>query len=444
MNTYELIKKKRDGNALSTREIRGLIDGYTRGNIPDYQMAAFLMSVYFQGMNSRECLDLTMSMVESGDTVDLSPVKGFKIDKHSSGGVGDKTTLVLAPLVASCGGIVAKMTGRELGHTGGTIDKLESIPGMRTDFSRDQFLDITRQVHVSVIAQTETLAPADKRMYALRNVTATIDSIPLIASSIMSKKLAAGADGIVLDVKTGAGAFTPHYADAVKLAKTMVAIGEGAGKHMAAFITGMDQPLGNAIGNAVEVREAIDTLKGSGPMDLIDLVLTLGSEMLVLSGITRSRTEAGRMLEMHLADKKGAETFKAFIEAQGGNPDVVENPDLLPQARTTLPVNAEHSGIVQGLDALEAGMAAKILGAGRQTKDDAVDVSIGIVLKKKIGDPVRKGEPLAILHTDGNRSKINRASKRLMGAYTIGTQKHAPAKLIHARVSDGAVKEFDS
>ena len=444
MNTYELIKKKRDGNALSTREIRGLIDGYTRGNIPDYQMAAFLMSVYFQGMNSRECLDLTMSMVESGDTVDLSPVKGFKIDKHSSGGVGDKTTLVLAPLVASCGGIVAKMTGRELGHTGGTIDKLESIPGMRTDFSRDQFLDITRQVHVSVIAQTETLAPADKRMYALRNVTATIDSIPLIASSIMSKKLAAGADGIVLDVKTGAGAFTPHYADAVELAKTMVAIGEGAGKHMAAFITGMDQPLGNAIGNAVEVREAIDTLKGSGPMDLIDLVLTLGSEMLVLSGITRSRTEAGRMLEMHLADKKGAETFKAFIEAQGGNPDVVENPDLLPQARTTLPVNAEHSGIVQGLDALEAGMAAKILGAGRQTKDDAVDVSIGIVLKKKIGDPVRKGEPLAILHTDGNRSKINRASKRLMGAYTIGTQKHAPAKLIHARVSDGAVKEFDS
>ena len=312
MNTYELIKKKRDGASLSSEEIGFLIEGFTKGHIPDYQMAAFLMTVFFKGMNASECRDLTMKMVHSGDSVDLSSIKGFKVDKHSTGGVGDKTTLVLAPLVAACGGIVAKMSGRELGHTGGTVDKLESIPGMRTDFSRDQFVDIANRVHMSVIAQTASLAPADKLIYALRNVTATVDAIPLIASSIMSKKLAAGADGIVLDVKAGAGAFTPLYTDAVKLAKTMVEIGEGVGRKTTAFITGMEQPLGCAIGNALEVKESINTLNGSGPTDLTDLVLTLGSEMLLLSGIGQSRSEAKALLKLHLENKKGAQKFKAL------------------------------------------------------------------------------------------------------------------------------------
>jgi pyrimidine-nucleoside phosphorylase len=441
MNTYELIKKKRDGRSLSTKEIGYLINGYTKGHIPDYQMAAFLMSVYFKGMNARECRDLTMKMADSGASVDLSSIKGFKVDKHSTGGVGDKTTLVLAPLVASCGGIVAKMSGRELGHTGGTVDKLESIPGMRTDFTRDQFIDITNRVHVSIIAQTETLAPADKLIYALRNVTATVDAIPLIASSIMSKKLAAGADGIVLDVKTGTGAFTPLFADAVKLAKTMVGIGEGVGKKTTAFITGMAQPLGYAIGNALEVRESIDTLNGSGPADLTELVLTLGSEMLLLSGIGRSHAEAKAMLTSHISNKKGAQKFKALIEAQGGDPKVVENTDLLPRSRTTLPLTSESSGVIQGVDALETGMAAKILGAGRQTKEDVIDLSIGIVLLKKVGDPVQKGEPLAILHSDGDTLKIDPAIKRLLGAYTIGTENISPPKLILARVSGDSVKE---
>jgi len=441
MNTYELIKKKRDGRSLSTKEIGYLIAGYTNGHIPDYQMAAFLMSVYFKGMNARECRDLTMKMAASGASVDLSPIKGFKVDKHSTGGVGDKTTLVLAPLVASCGGIVAKMSGRELGHTGGTVDKLESIPGMRTDFTKEQFIEITNRVHVSVIAQTETLAPADKLIYALRNVTATVDAIPLIASSIMSKKLAAGADGIVLDVKTGAGAFTPLYTEAVKLAKTMVGIGEGVGKKTTAFITGMAQPLGFAIGNALEVKESIDTLNGSGPADLTELVLTLGSEMLMLSGIGRSHAEARAMLKSHIANKKGARKLKAFIEAQGGDPQVVENTGLLPRSRTRIPFEAANSGFVQGIDALEIGMAAKILGAGRQTKEDVIDLSIGVVLLKKVGDPVRKGEPLAMLHSDGDTAKIDPAAKRLSGAYAIGPEDVSPPKLIMARISGGNVKE---
>ena len=440
MNTYELIKKKRDGRSLSTEEIGYLINGYTNGHIPDYQMAAFLMSVYFKGMNARECRDLTMKMVDSGVSVDLSPIKGFKVDKHSTGGVGDKTTLVLAPLVASCGGIVAKMSGRELGHTGGTVDKLESIPGMRTDFTQDQFIDITNRVHVSIIAQTETLAPADKRIYALRNVTATVDAIPLIASSIMSKKLAAGADGIVLDVKTGAGAFTPLYADAVKLAKTMVGIGEGLGKKITAFITGMAQPLGYAVGNALEVKEAIDTLNGSGPSDLTELVLTLGSEMLMLSGIGQSHSEAKAMLKAQLANKKGARKLKAFIEAQGGDPGVVENTGLLPRSRTILPLESDSTGVIQGIDALEIGMAAKLLGAGRQTKQDAIDLSIGVVLCKKVGDSVQKGEPLARLHSDGDAAKIDPAVKRLLRAYTIGPEAIIPPRLILARISGDTVK----
>ena len=304
MNPYELIKKKRDGRELSKGEISFLIGGSLNSRIPDYQMAAFLMAIYFSGMSKRESVDLTMAMVESGEIVDLSKIKGFKLDKHSTGGVGDKTTLVLAPLVAASGGVVAKMTGRELGHTGGTVDKLESIPGMKLELPKEKFIEVANRVGVSLITQTNRLAPADKQIYALRNATATVDSIPLIAGSIMSKKLAAGTDGIVLDVKTGAGAFTQKYEDAVELAKTMLHIGEGAGKKMIALITGMEQPLGNAIGNAVEVKEAIDTLAGSGPRDLVKLVLELGSNMLMISKIASSRSAARKMIEANITEKK--------------------------------------------------------------------------------------------------------------------------------------------
>ena len=442
MNTYEIIKKKRDGHALSKEEIDYLINGFTAGDIPDYQMAAFLMAVYFRGMQPPECVDLTMSMVGSGSTIDLAPIKGFTVDKHSTGGVGDKTTLVLAPLVASCGVVVAKMTGRELGHTGGTADKFESIPGMRMSFSKEQFVEIANRIQVSIISQTETLTPADKLMYALRNVTATVDAIPLIASSIMSKKLAAGADGIVLDVKTGAGSFMPEYSDAVNLAKTMVAIGEGAGRKCTAFLTGMAQPLGHAIGNAVEVREAIDTLNGAGPSDLTELVLALGGEMLTLAGIADSRTDATKVLQSSLTTGMAARKFQDLIEAQGGNPGVVKNPELLPQAKQQLALKSNHAGFVQEINALEVGMAAKILGAGRQTKEQGIDLSIGIVLKKKVGDSVEPGETFAILHTDGDQTKIDPASKRLLRAYTIGPDHTDAGNLIQARVAADSIEEY--
>ncbi len=442
MNTYEVIKKKRDGHALSKQEIDYLINGFMAGDIPDYQMAAFLMAVYFRGMQPTECVDLTMSMVGSGSTIDLSPIKGFTVDKHSTGGVGDKTTLVLAPLVASCGAVVAKMTGRELGHTGGTADKFESIPGMRMSFSKEQFVEIANRIQVSIISQTETLTPADKLMYALRNVTATVDAIPLIASSIMSKKLAAGADGIVLDVKTGAGSFMTEYADAVNLAKTMVGIGEGAGKKCTAYLTDMAQPLGFAIGNAVEVREAIDTLNGAGPSDLTELVLALGGEMLTLAGIAESSADAAQLLQSSLATGKAAAKFKDLIKAQGGNPDVVENPVLLPQAKQQLALKSNAVGFVQDINALEAGMAAKILGTGRQTKEQGIDLSIGIVLKKKVGDSVEPGETLAELYTDGDQAKIEPASKRLQAAYTIGPDHLDADRLIQARVAVDSIEEY--
>ncbi len=442
MNTYEIIKKKRDGHTLSKAEIDYLIKGFTAGDIPDYQMAAFLMAVYFRGMQPSECVDLTMSIVGSGSTIDLSPIDGFTVDKHSTGGVGDKTTLVLAPLVASCGAVVAKMTGRELGHTGGTADKFESIPGMQMSFSKEQFVEIANRIQVSIIAQTETLTPADKLMYALRNVTATVDAIPLIASSIMSKKLAAGADGIVLDVKTGAGAFMPAYADAVALAKTMVGIGEGAGRKCTAYLTGMAQPLGFAIGNAVEVREAIDTLNGTGPSDLTELVLALGGEMLSLAGIADSRAEASQLLQASLATGKAASKFQDLIEAQGGNPDVVKNPDLLPRAKQPVALKSDRSGFVREINALEAGMAAKILGAGRQTKEEEIDLSIGIVLKKKVGDSVEPGETLAVLYTDGNHNKIEPASIRLIDAYTISPDNVNARRLIQARVAVDSIEEY--
>ena len=442
MNVYELIKKKRDGLELSKREIGFLIDGFVNGQIPDYQMTAFLMAVYFQSMSDRECVELTMAMANSGDQVDLSAIRGFKVDKHSTGGVGDKTTLVLAPLVAASGGIVAKMTGRELGHTGGTVDKLESIPGLQVELTRDKFVNIVNDVHVSVIAQTASLAPADRQIYALRNVTATVDSIPLIASSIMSKKLAAGSDGIVLDVKTGRGAFTTSYEKALHLAKTMVDIGEGAGRRMVAWITGMDQPLGYAVGNAIEVSEAIDTLRGRGPGDLVDLIMELGSDMLLISGIVSSRNKAKSRIADNLANQKGLKRLVDLIIAQGGDPSVVDNPNLLPQPNTKIEVKSETPGYVSAIDPLEVGLASKILGAGRKTKDDTIDYSVGICLKKKIGDKVKVGDPLAVFYADGDEEKIGLARKKLLSAYSFNSNKIDPPKLISARVTRDGVEEY--
>jgi pyrimidine-nucleoside phosphorylase len=442
MNVYELIKKKRDGFELLRNEIDFLVSGLVNGRIPDYQITAFLMAVYFKGMSTRECCDLTLAMAESGEIVDLSKIKGFHIDKHSTGGVGDKTTLVLAPLVAASGGIVAKMSGRELGHTGGTVDKLESIPGMQVELSKDQFVGIVNDIHLSLIAQTASLAPADRQIYALRNVTATVDSIPLIASSIMSKKLAAGADGIILDVKTGAGAFMQKFEDAVELAKTMVYIGECAGKKMVALITGMEQPLGYAVGNAIEVKEAIDTLNGSGPQDLVDLVLELGSLMLVTSGTVLSDAAARRLLETNMAQKKGLKKLAELIKAQGGNPEVINNPDLLPQPKTKVEIEAGAMGFIEKIDAQQVGMAAKMLGAGRITKTDPIDSSVGILLKKKVGDSVQKGEPLAIFYSDGDKQKFEPAKAKFLNACTIGDRQVDPPRLFYARVSANHVEEF--
>ncbi len=442
MNVYELIKKKRDGFELSRDEIGFMVSGFIKGEIPDYQIAALLMSIYFTGMNARECVDLTMAMVDSGDKVDLSEIRGFKVDKHSTGGVGDTTTLVLAPLVAASGGIVAKMTGRELGHTGGTVDKLESIPGMQVELPKERFVEVVNDIHVSLIAQTASLAPADKHLYALRNVTATVDSIPLIASSIMSKKLAAGSDGIILDVKTGAGAFMQKYEDALELAKTMVDIGEGADKRVVALITSMAQPLGYAIGNAIEVKEAIDTLNGTGPKDLVDLVRELGSDMLLISGVVSSRDEGINIIERSIETKKGLEKLGELIEAQGGNREVLENPNLLPQPKVKIEVETRSSGYVQEIDALDVGLASKILGAGRKTKDDPLDLSVGIYLRKKVGDKVEAGEPLAVFYSDGDKDKIGPAKRKFLNAYRIGRDLVEPPRFFFARVSEDGVEEF--
>ena len=442
MTVYELIKKKRDGLALSKKEIGFLIDGFVSGQIPDYQMTAFLMAVYFKGMSDRECVELTMAMANSGDQVDLSAIQGFKVDKHSTGGVGDKTTLVLAPLVSASGGIVAKMTGRELGHTGGTVDKLESIPGMQVELSKDKFADIVNDIHVSLIAQTASLAPADGQIYALRNVTATVDSIPLIAASIMSKKLAAGSDGIVLDVKTGRGAFTKSYEEALNLAKTMVDIGEGADRRMVAWITGMDQPLGCAVGNAIEVKEAIDTLRGNGPQDLVDLIMELGSDMLFISGIVSSREKAKIRIAENLANRKGLDRLVDLIVAQGGDPSVLDDPELFPQPNAKIEVKSETAGYVSAMDAQEVGLASKILGAGRKTKDDAIDYSVGIFLKKKIGDKVKTGDPLAVFYSDGDEKKMGPARKKFLAAYSFNSNKIDPPKLFYARITRDGVEEF--
>lgn len=417
MRMVDLIEKKRDGGELSGDEISYIINGFTKGDIPDYQMSAFAMAVFFNGMTRVERAALTMAMVESGDQIDLSAIEGIKVDKHSTGGVGDTTTLVLGPLVAAVGVPVAKMSGRGLGHTGGTIDKLEAVPGFHVEIDNAEFIRLVNTNKLAVVGQSGNLTPADKKLYSLRDVTATVNSIPLIASSIMSKKIAAGADAIVLDVKTGSGAFMKNLEDARELARAMVEIGNSVGRNTMAIISDMSQPLGYAVGNALEVKEAIDTLKGQGPKDLHELCLTLGSHMVHLAGKADSPEPARSMLEEVIANGKALEKFKAFLQAQGGDASVADHPEKLPAAAFTYKVEAMEDGVVSEIHADEIGTAAMMLGAGRATKESKIDLAVGLVLHQKIGDRVRAGDPLVTIHS--NREDVQEVVEKIYSAYTI-------------------------
>lgn len=418
MRMYDLIVKKRDGGVLCKEEIAFMIDEYTAGNIPDYQMSAMMMAVYFRGMNESETLNLTMAMAHSGEMLDLSGIRGVKVDKHSTGGVGDKTSLALTPMVAACGIKVAKMSGRGLGHTGGTVDKLESFPGFSTEISTELFIENVNRHGIAIMGQTKDLAPADKKLYALRDVTATVDQMSLIASSIMSKKLAAGADAIVLDVKTGSGAFMKKEEDSFALAREMVRIGNGAGRKTIAVVSDMDQPLGCAVGNALEVKEALDTLQGHGPADFTQLCMTLGTQMLLAGGVADEEEAARDMLQEAISSGKALDKFAEFIEAQGGSREDVYHPERLPQAAIQEEVIAPCDGVITHIRCDEIGMVSLILGGGRETKESKVDLSVGLILYKKCGDHVRKGEPLAILHAN-SREKLEEAKKRFLEAYRI-------------------------
>jgi pyrimidine-nucleoside phosphorylase len=430
LRAYDIILKKRRGHELSSDEITSMICRYTEGGIPDYQMSAFLMAVFFQGMSVRETCDLTMAMAHSGETVDLSGIHGVKVDKHSTGGVGDKTTLVLAPLVASLEIPVAKMSGRGLGHTGGTLDKLESIPGFRVDLSKDEFVEAVNRTGIAVVGQTASIAPADKKLYALRDVTATVDSIPLIAGSICSKKLACGADAIVFDVKAGRGAFMKSEDDAKRLARLMVDIVRGAGKTGAALVSDMNQPLGYAVGNSLEVIEAIRTLRGEGPEDLRELCLSLGSLMLVLGGKAKSVEDARPNLIRALETGAALSKFADLVSAQGGDVKVIEAPDiLLPSASCLEAVPSARSGYISEIDAEKIGVASMILGAGRRTKDDTIDPAAGIIVLKKIGDRVEQGEPLVMLHTNA-WDTLEPACRLVMSSYEVSQDKPCVPRLI--------------
>jgi len=432
MRMVDLIEKKRDGKELTKEEIHHIINGYTNGDIPDYQISALTMAIYFQGMTDAERAELTMAMAASGDTIDLSEIEGIKVDKHSTGGVGDTTTLVLAPLVAAVGVPVAKMSGRGLGHTGGTIDKLESIPGFHVEIDSQQFIELVNKNKLAVIGQSGNLTPADKKLYALRDVTATVNSIPLIASSIMSKKIAAGADAIVLDVKTGAGAFMKDIEDSKTLAKAMVDIGNIVGRRTMAIISDMSQPLGYAIGNALEVKEAIDTLRGKGPKDLEELCLTLGSYMVLLAEKAVSLEEARLKLKTVIENGKAIETLKIFLEAQGGDPSVVDDQDRLPQAKYLFELEAQHDGYLSEIVADAVGTAAMLLGAGRATKESTIDLAVGLVLNKKIGDKVTKGESLVTIHS--NTEKIDEVREKLYESIKITASEVKPPTLIYATI----------
>lgn len=433
MRMVDIIAKKRDGKELTTEEIKFFINGYTDGSIPDYQVSALAMAIFFKDMTDRERADLTMAMVESGETIDLSAIEGIKVDKHSTGGVGDTTTLVLGPLVAALDVPVAKMSGRGLGHTGGTIDKLEAVEGFHVEITKEQFIDIVNRDKVAVIGQTGNLTPADKKIYALRDVTGTVNSIPLIASSIMSKKIAAGADAIVLDVKTGAGAFMKTEEDAKELAHAMVRIGNNVGRQTMAVISDMSQPLGFAIGNALEVKEAIDTLKGEGPEDLTELVLVLGSQMVVLAKKANTLEEAREMLIEVMKNGKATEKFKEFLNNQGGDSSIVDNPEKMPQAKYVIDVPAKTSGVISNIVADEIGIAAMLLGAGRATKEDEIDLAVGLMLRKKVGDAVKVGEPFVTIYA--NRENVEDVKAKIYENISIAETAVAP-KLVHTVITD--------
>ena len=419
----DLIQKKKSGETLTKEEIDFMITDYVAGKIPDYQMSAMLMAIYFNGMENEELAAFTLAMRDSGDLVDLSPIEGIKVDKHSTGGVGDKTTLIVGPIVAACGVPVAKMSGRGLGFTGGTLDKLESISGFRIDLSAEEFFETVKKTVISVIGQTGNLAPADKLLYALRDVTATVDSIPLIAASVMSKKLAAGSDKIVLDVPTGSGAFMKNTRDAKKLAKHMVAIGNHAGKETVAILTGMEEPLGFAIGNNMEVKEAIEVLKGDGPEDVKEVSVALAGMMLSLGLENVSHSQGKRMAKKALSSGQAFEKFKEMVQAQGGDIRYVEHPEFFERDAFEGEVLAAEDGFLSGMDTEKIGVAAGLLGAGRETKDSVIDMSAGIYLKKKIGDIVKKGEPIAICYA-GTKEKLNRGMA--MFESSIRYSKEAP------------------
>ena len=433
MRMVDIIAKKRDGKELTTEEIKFFINGYTDGSIPDYQVSALAMAIFFKDMTDRERADLTMAMVESGETIDLSAIEGIKVDKHSTGGVGDTTTLVLGPLVAALDVPVAKMSGRGLGHTGGTIDKLEAVEGFHVEITNEQFIDIVNRDKVAVIGQTGNLTPADKKIYALRDVTGTVNSIPLIASSIMSKKIAAGADAIVLDVKTGAGAFMKTEEEAKELAHAMVRIGNNVGRQTMAVISDMSQPLGFAIGNALEVKEAIDTLKGEGPEDLTELVLVLGSQMVVLAKKANTLEEAREMLIEVMKNGKATEKFKEFLSNQGGDSSIVDHPEKMPQAKYVIDVPAKTSGVISNIVADEIGIAAMLLGAGRATKEDEIDLAVGLMLRKKVGDAVKEGEPFVTIYA--NRENVEDVKAKIYENISIAETAVAP-KLVHTVITD--------
>lgn len=433
MRMIDIIEKKRDGKSLTKEEIEFFVNGYTHEEVPDYQASSLAMAIFFQDMNDEERAALTMSMVNSGEKIDLSDINGIKVDKHSTGGVGDTTTLVLAPLVAAVGVPVAKMSGRGLGHTGGTIDKLESVKGFNVEISEKDFIKLVNDNQVAVIGQSGNLTPADKKLYALRDVTGTVNSIPLIASSIMSKKIAAGTDAIVLDVKTGSGAFMKTLDDAEALAHAMVRIGNNVGRNTMAIISDMSQPLGNAIGNALELKEAIATLKGNGPKDLTELVLTLSSQMVVLAEQATSLDEARQMLIDAIKTGKALNKFKTFLSNQGGDDSIVDSPEKLPSAKYQVEFKAKKDGYITEIIANEIGVASMMLGAGRQTKEDVIDLGVGIVLNKKVGEHVEKGENILTIHT--NTKEIDDILYKLDNSITIESKGEAPT-LIHKIITE--------
>lgn len=435
MRMVDLIAKKRDGQSLSKEEIEWIVTGYTNGEIPDYQMSALTMAIFYQDMTDQEITDLTLAMANSGDVVNLENIEGIKVDKHSTGGVGDTTTLVLAPLVASVGVPVAKMSGRGLGYTGGTLDKLEAIPGFQIELSEDKFVELVNESKVAVIGQSGNLAPADKKLYALRDVTATVDSIPLIASSIMSKKIAAGADAIVLDVTTGDGAFMKNLEDAKRLASTMVQIGKLANRQTMAVISDMSQPLGEAIGNSLEVVEAIETLQGKGPKDLEEMCYVLGSQMVVLAKKADALEQAREMLEEALHSGKAFAKFKEMVANQGGDVSVIDHPEKLLTAKYEIELPAKQSGVITKLVANELGIAAMMLGAGRKTKEDTIDFAVGLKLRKKVGEAIQEGESVLTIYANQPAEEIQDVVALLYQNIEIGPSGQEPP-LIHGIITE--------